>query len=216
MHHLIRSACLTDYVEVARSVGLEPYRMIEAVGLPRASLRDPDLKISSLAVISLLEASAKAAEIDNFGLRLSEKRHLSNLGLVGLIAREQPTVRKMIEALARYSGLHSDAISLGVEEGEGLVVISPAVSTQRPIPMRQATELSVGVLFRILRISLGDTWKPQFISFSHGPPKSRDIHFRLLGSRVRFGQHTNAIVCRVRDLERPLPQSDSVMARYIQ
>jgi hypothetical protein len=102
MPYLIRGACLTDYIEVARSVGLEPYRMLDAVGLPRASLNSPDLKISLPAFICLLEASARAANIDNFGLRLSERPLLSNLGAIELMAREQP------ELLAQYSALHSD------------------------------------------------------------------------------------------------------------
>src|SRR5262245_21765493 len=80
MPYLIRAACLTDYVEVARSVGLEPNRMIDAVGLPQASLHNPDLKISLAAFTRLLEVSAKAARVDDFGLRLSERRLLSNLG----------------------------------------------------------------------------------------------------------------------------------------
>jgi AraC-like DNA-binding protein len=216
MPHLIRSACMTDYINVARSVGLEPDRMVEAIGLPNACLRNPDLKISLPVFIRLLETSAKAAKIDNFGLRLSERRLLSNLGPLGLIAREQPTVRKAIEALSRYSGLHSDGINLQVEERDDLVIVSPVVSFRRGAPMRQATELSVGVVFRFLRISLGDAWKPQFVSFTHSPPKSHDIHRRTLGSRVKFGQGSNAIVCRIPDLEAPMPASDPVMARYIQ
>jgi len=43
----IRSARLVDYVEVARSVGLDPYKMLERVGLPRSCLRKPDLRISA-------------------------------------------------------------------------------------------------------------------------------------------------------------------------
>jgi hypothetical protein len=93
MPYLIRAACLTDYVEVAHSVGIEPNRMIDAVDLPRACLDNPDLKISLSAFSRLLEVSAKAAKVDNFGLRLSERRLLSNLGPVGLLAREQRTVR---------------------------------------------------------------------------------------------------------------------------
>ena len=42
----IRSARLVDYVEVARSVGLDPYKMLERVGLPRSCLRK-DLRISA-------------------------------------------------------------------------------------------------------------------------------------------------------------------------
>jgi AraC-like DNA-binding protein len=206
---------LTDYVDVSHLVGLEPYRMVDAVGLPRACLQDPDLKISLPAFIRLLEASAKAANIDNFGLRLSERRLLSNLGPVGLIAREQPTVRKAMDALAHYIGLHSDGIILRIDERDDLVVISPMVSIRRSIPMRQATELSVGVVFRILRISLGGAWKPHFVSFSHGPPRSCDVHHRIFGSRVQFRHHFNGIVCKARDLEKTIPTSDPVMARYI-
>jgi AraC-like DNA-binding protein len=213
--HLIRGACLTDYVELARSVGLEPHRMIAAVGLPRASLQDPDIKVSLRAFIRLLEVSTKSANIDNFGLRLSEKRVLSNLGPVGLIAREQSTVRKALEALAHYIGLHSDGINLRIEDRDDLVVLKPVVLIRQGMPIRQATELSVAVMFRILRIALGGAWKPQFVSFSHGPPRSRDIHYRIFGPRVDFGQDSNAIACRARDLEKAIPTSDPVMARYI-
>jgi AraC-like DNA-binding protein len=216
MPHLIRGACLTDYIEVARSLGLEPYRMVDAVGLPRACLRDPDLKISLPAFIRLLEVSAKAAKVDNFGLQLSERRLLSNLGPAGLMAREQPTVRKGIEALAHYVGLHSDGIILRIDVRDDSLVIGPALSIRSSVPIRQATELSMGVVFRILRISLGDAWKPQVVSFTHGPPRSRDVHLRIFGSRVEFGQDFNAIACRVRDLDKPIPTSDPVMARYIQ
>jgi len=58
MPKLIRSACLTNYVEVARSIGLDPYRQLKAAGLSRACLADPDTMIRASAVGRLLEASA--------------------------------------------------------------------------------------------------------------------------------------------------------------
>jgi len=216
MPHLIRSASLTDYRDVAHSAGLDPYRMVDAVGLPKACLSDPDVKIPLAAVARLLESSAKAAGIDNFGLRLSEKRLLSNLGPVGLIAREQPTGRTAVQVIARYIGLHSDGVSVRLQEDADLVVIIPVVSVSRSVPMRQMVELSVGVTFRTLRILLGTSWNPQVISFVHGSPKSLEIHRRVFGSRVKFAQEFNGVICRARDLDKPLPVSDPVMARYIQ
>ena len=215
MPYLIRAACLTDYVEVARSVGLEPNRMIDAVGLPQASLQNPELKIALSAFTRLLEVSAKAAKVDNFGLRLSERRLLSNLGPVGFLVREQRTVHEAMETLARYIGLHSDGIRLDVEEQDDLVLISPTVLIRRSVPMRQATELSVGVAFRVLQIFLGAAWKPQFTCFSHGPPSDGDIHRRILGQRVKYGREFNGIVCRADNLAEPLRASDRVFARYI-
>jgi hypothetical protein len=76
----------------------------------------------------------KQQKIENFGLRLSERRLLSNLGPDGLLAREQQTVRKAMEALAHYIGLHSDGIILRIENRDDLVVISPVVSAQRGRP----------------------------------------------------------------------------------
>jgi AraC-like DNA-binding protein len=215
MPFLIRAACLTDYVEVAHSVGLEPDRLIDAVGLPQASLGNPDLKISLSAFTRLLEVSAKAAKVDNFGLRLAERRLLSNLGPVGLLAREQRTVHEAMEALARYIGLHSDGIRLDVEEQDEFVFISPVVLIRRTVPMRQATELSVGCAFRLLRTFLGAAWKPQFTCFSHGPPSNHDVHLRIFGRRVEYGHEFNGIVCKADDLAQPLHAADPVFARYI-
>jgi len=50
-------ASLVDYPEIARSVGLDPDKMLERVRLPRSCLRNPDLRISADAVAELLEAS---------------------------------------------------------------------------------------------------------------------------------------------------------------
>ena len=95
----IRSASLVDYVEVAGSVGLDPYKMLGRFRLARSCLRSPDLRISADAVAELLQASASAARVDDFALRLAQRRGLSNLGPLALIVREQPTVRKAIEVL---------------------------------------------------------------------------------------------------------------------
>ena len=114
----IRSASLVDYVEVAGSLGLDPYKMLERVGLRRSCLQSPDLRISADAVAELLQASASAARVDDFALRLAQRRGLSNLGPLALIVREQPTVRKAIEVLIQYIGLHSDALCPRLEEKE--------------------------------------------------------------------------------------------------
>ena len=108
MPDLIRAACLTHYADVARSVGIDPAKMLKSVGFPARGLADPDIKIPSGGFRRLLEASAAAAGIDDFGLRLAERGGLSNLGPVALVARDQPTVGAAMEALARYIHVHNE------------------------------------------------------------------------------------------------------------
>jgi hypothetical protein len=110
MPRLIRSAALNNYVELARSLGLDPYRMIAAYDLPAACLDDPEIKVPVTSVIKLLEESALRSGKIDFGLRLSENRTLANLGALALLVREQPTIRKALDALAGYMFLHSEAL----------------------------------------------------------------------------------------------------------
>jgi len=93
MPRLIRSAALNNYVELSRSLGLDPYRMITSCGLPAACLDDPDTKVPLASVIKLLEQSALKSGKPDFGLRLAENRTLANVGALALLVREQPSVR---------------------------------------------------------------------------------------------------------------------------
>jgi hypothetical protein len=58
MERLVRHAALTGYPEVARSVGLDPARLMAAEGLDVAALADQDRWTPAVPVARLLERSA--------------------------------------------------------------------------------------------------------------------------------------------------------------
>jgi len=172
MPKLIRSACLTSYVEVARSVGLDPYRQLKAAGSSRACLADPDTMIRASAVGGLLEASARAAGVEDFELRMAETRRLSVLGPIVLLLQEEPTVRKALASLARYLRLHTDSLALGIEEDGETAIIREERIIQARKPARQVSELTVGALHGILRSLLDAAWKPERVcSRMRRPPR---------------------------------------------
>ena len=210
----IRAAFLTGYVELARSVGLDPLRMLDAAGIPRAALTDPDLRFPTSAARDLLEASARVAE--DFGLRLIDQRTPSIMGPVALIAREQPNVRGVIDAVARHTALHTEATALHVEEAGDVVIIHVRTRFPTPGPTRQAVESGMGQVMRILRMYLGAQWRPVSAAFVHGPPKSMATHHRVFGPGVAFNQDFDGIVCTREDLDRPNLAADPEMARQIE
>ena len=213
MTDLIRSACLTSYPGIARSLGLDPLRLLDSCGIDRRCLADPDIKLPANALGRLLEASAKAAKVEDFGLRLAETRTLSILGPVGLLVREEATVRDAIGSLMRYIRLHNEALYLRLEEHCGEANISLEIRIERPVPVRQGVELAVGVLYRILCSLRGTQWRP-LVCFAHDAPRRSDSHRRLFGGRVRFNHDFNGIVCSTSDLDRAIPASDPALARY--
>lgn len=215
MRYLIRSASLTGFAAVARSVGLDPASMLPSVGLEPSVLQDPDLRIPVDAVRTLLESSARASGAEDFGLRMALTRNLSNLGPLGLVVREEPTLRAMLDTLARYVRLHNESLFFRVDQTGGVVVISQELFVGRPMPVRQSVELSIGMLHRSLNALLGGQWHPLRVCFRHDAPAKLATHHRVFGGTpVQFDADFDGVVCRASDLERPLPAADPVLARY--
>jgi AraC-like DNA-binding protein len=216
MPRLIRGAVLSNYVEVARAAGLDPYRMIAEFRLPPASLRDPEVKVSAAAVGRLLEASAARSGKPDFGLRLADQRTVTNLGAMALLVREQPTVRKALDVLVGYMFLHSEALLLTMREQNGDVILSLAIEVERPVPIRQSVELGIGFLQRSLQQLFRERWKPEAICFTHAAPAKKDAYRKFFGIDVLFNQDFNGIICAARDIDAAVPAADAKMTRYVQ
>lgn len=127
---------------MARSLGLQPLKLLAAAGIGRRCLDDPDIKMPAGAPGRLLESSARVANAEDFGLRLAETRSLAALGPVGLLVCQEPTVREALQALMRYIGLHNEAMIVRLEELNGDAIISVELHLTRPAPMRQGVELA--------------------------------------------------------------------------
>lgn len=214
MAGLIRSASLTNFAEIARQVGLDPARLLSEVGLPQRCLRDPELKVPLDAVRQLLEIAAERSGTEAFGLRMAEARQLSNLGPVGLLVREQQTLRLGIETLVRHTRRLNQALFLTLEESGDVVVLREQLIVGHAAAVRQSTELAIGVVFRVVRSFLGADWKPRRVCFAHDAPVDRSVHERVFGRNVEFGHDFNGIVCARRDLEARNADADPQMARY--
>jgi AraC-like DNA-binding protein len=212
----LRSASLTNYAEVARSLGLDPFAQLRAAGLDPQCLNNPDLKVPVLRVHALLESSAHAASVEDFGLRMAMSRRLSNLGLIALAAREEPTVRDALHCLQRTMHLHNESLRLVIEEENDVVILREQILARVQGPMRQGIELSIGVLYRIIKEFLGDSWTPMAVCFMHEAPHDTSSYRKAFGCSVQFNSVLNGITCRRRDLDRAMPMADPQSLRTLQ
>ncbi|MBN8903630.1 MAG: AraC family transcriptional regulator, partial [Rhodospirillales bacterium] len=151
--------------------------LLSSVGIDARALADPEMRISVQAMGQLLELAAQQSKIDTFGLRLAETRSLSILGPIGLLLREEPTVRHAIRSLAKYVCLHNEAIVLRFDQFGSQAVVSTEFHLARQRPFRQGVELTIGVLFRVLQPLIGRHWRP-IVCFTHEPPARRELAAR--------------------------------------
>lgn len=215
MSRLVRAAALTNYIAIAQSVGLDPWRMAREAGLSTACLDNPDLKVPATRVAQLLDASAALSGQEAFALLMVEGRRLSNLGVLGLLTREEPTLRAALESANRYARVHNEALVQRVEESDGIATIYEDLLTERAEPLRQGIEMVVGVTLRMIRVFLGAEWRARRICFSHPEPGDLSVHRRVLGQTPEFNCDFNGIVCASRDLDAPIASADPVMSEYL-
>lgn len=217
MASLVRAACLTDYSEVASACGLNPSRMLLDAGLPPSVLSEPDLMIPVECVGRLLQASALASGNESFGLSMARSRLLSNMGAVGLLIRDQETLRESLAMLMRYQSLLNGSLTLAIEEtGSTVVIREVLMAGNAHQSTRQRVELALGVMVRAIRQLLGADWMPRRVCFEHAAPANLGVHTQLFGPHVEFDCGFNGIVCAQSDLDRRNPHADPAMVRYAQ
>lgn len=212
MSQLGRTAGLTGFLEMSRKVGVDAHQLAAVVGLPPASLTDPDLRVSVESMARMFEMAAEQSGVEDFALRVAGTRRLSNLGVVGLVIREQPNVRGALQAYARYQWFQNDAYSLDVrEDGERATirVLYP------PWQQRQIAELSLATVVRNLKSILGEAWRPLEVRFTHAAPARLDSHRRVFGVTPLFDQDGMAVVISKADMDTRIPSADPAMARQV-
>jgi AraC-like DNA-binding protein len=211
---VIRSASLSGYMELARSLGLHPQSLMRKSGLSPRCLDDPETPISVAAVRELLEASAQAAHVEDFGLRLARDRRISNLGPISIVLRDEPTARQALDTLSRYLRLLNASLLTHIEAHTDVVIIREELLIDGAAAVRQSIELAVGVMFRILAELLGPAWKARRVCFTHRAPADLSNHKGLFGVEIEFNSSFNGIVCAAKDLATRLPVHPSGMSPY--
>lgn len=215
MVQLVRVAALTGYFETMGSFGVDPQPLLKEQGLSAAMLANPEQPIPARAASRLLERSAEVTGCITFGLRMAEGRAVANLGSTSLLIAHEPTLRAALATLEEFLVRINSSLVLHFEEFDGQTILREDFALRRPEPVRQSSNLVVGVLARLCTSTLGDSWAPLSASFTHEPPpaKQRAIFQRLFRCRLDFDQEFNGIVIDSRDLDRPNPKADVKLAR---
>lgn len=215
MPRFVRAAALTNYVEIALAHGLDPWQMVREAGLSSACLDDPNLRLPTDLATQLLETSAARSGAEAFGLLMVEGRRISNLGLLGLLTREEPNLRQALLSSKRYGSLHNQSLVQRVEEADGIATIYEDLLTSQKGYTRQGIEMVVGVVVRMIKVMLGANWRARRICFSHPEPANMSIHRRVLGQTPEFNCDFNGIVCTSADLDTPIASADPVMSDFL-
>jgi AraC-like DNA-binding protein len=214
MHTFVRCATLNGYVDLARSLGLDPARLVRRVGLDPADLAVPDKWISAPAVARLLDATARRSAHPDFALRLAERRRLSTLGPLSVVLREEPDLRSVLTLLVKFERSYNEALHLRLTESEGLATIRVWCEFGEPAPADQPLILAIGALHGIIRECVGPSWRPLSVCFSHRAPVDLTTYHRVFGPGLRFEHDFTGILLYADDLDARNVLADPLLKPY--
>jgi AraC-like DNA-binding protein len=214
MQSMVRSSTMHGYFDVARGLGLNPYELVQEVGLDAVALANPDDRIPADGACRLLEATAEKAACPILGLLIAQTRQQFGTGVVNVLLAHKRTLREVLLAAAQYRYLLNEALGVYIETTGDTVTIREEIVAEPGTRTVQAIELAVGLLSRHSSALLGAHWKPHSVHFTHAAPPHLTFHRQFFGCPITFESDFNGFVCAAADLDYPNPNADPVLVRY--
>lgn len=209
----VRAALLADFPDLSRQFGIDPLPLLRKAGLDLAVIANPGLNVPAAQVADLLELAAQASNREDFALQLAMRRNLAHLGPSGLVISQQPSLRHALAMAERYRHLLNEVLYVGIEPGDGQVLLRCSLALEGAMLARQMSELALATTVQLARIVIDPHWSPEAALLVHPAPRDSLTHRRFFGCPVRFGEHCNGLILPAADLDRENPRAQTQLAQ---
>ena len=211
----MRGSIIADVSALLLDLEIDPKAIFAQAKIDAVHLADRDMPVRLADLLELLELAADRAGIEDFGLRLAQRRGVPDLGPVSLILRAQESVRGALLALGASLHLHSDAhcVTLIEENDEPLVLVGTAGGGAGR--WRQVTDVGLASVVQVLRWLIGDDWSPKLLCVSYARPNSIVAHERFFRCPIEHQHEFDGLVLRREDVEREIPGSSPMLRRQM-
>jgi AraC-like DNA-binding protein len=205
---------LQPFFAAAEALGVDTEPGLRAMQLSRASLEDPELRVSHAAVQQLLDAALRISGERDLGLLAAELALPVHLDVVEYVARAQPTAGKALASAVRYHTLLHDGLAMHTRSEDGATIWSVDFGTLQIDPAAYEFTLAVYVIAS-RRITGQPALAPREVRFRHAQPKDLSRHRRIFGCALRFCAHEYAIVLPEEQVSLPLSGADAGLAALL-
>jgi AraC-like DNA-binding protein len=204
----VLAAAADGVVGLIDAMGGDVDRIFGEAGIDLGLLDSPFNELSLRQYCRLFEEAARQTRYDNFGLRFGHGFKPRQLGPIGYMAINSPTMAAGVRALIDYFPAHQQNTTMALRQERDLLFLDYQITDGRIGRRRQDAELSLGMFCNMFYHCHGKAWRPLEIHFEHPRPLEAREHEMLFGAPIFFAQPTNSIVFRRRDLDAAMPDPD--------
>lgn len=207
---VIRGTSLTGYPDLVTELGGDPDPLLARAGISRTDVGRFDSFFTYVSLIHAVESAATATSTPDFGRRLARRQGIETLGPVGVAARTSKTVTEALQMFEHYLDAYSPAIAVvpNREPDDRTLFLEFKILIPHPPAHPQTTELSLGVILRVLRFLLGAHYAPTVVHLPHLPLMALEDYLRYFSGTPQFGSSRAGFVLPTEDLQRPLVRDE--------
>jgi AraC-like DNA-binding protein len=194
-------------------------RLLREAGVDPEHVRDHDALVSLRATVAFMESAAAETGDDSLGLEYGAQLPWKDLGVLGYVMFNSPTVGQGLENCSRFYSLQQTLGKLSLSQVAHEARVSYALVGPGLGPTTQLVDTVLAFLVRYCREAPAQPgWAPQEVRFERGAPSDQSRHRRFFVAPLRFRQSENAFIFPAKDLERPVKSADpdllSILQRY--
>ncbi|HEY7689270.1 MAG TPA: AraC family transcriptional regulator [Dongiaceae bacterium] len=204
----VLAAAASGIADVVGGLGGDVERVFRAAKIDKGVLENPINEISLGQYCRMFEHAAIETQYDNFGLRFGIDFKPRQLGPIGYMAINSPTLAAGLRNLVDYFPAHQQMSTLALRADRDIMTLEYQINDGRIGLRRQDAELSLGMFCNVFYHCLGRRWAPLELHFEHPRPWDAREHEALFDAPVFFTQPTNAILFRRRDMDTLMPDPD--------
>lgn len=189
-----RIGALTTVPALIRNLGADPAPIMARAGLSHDALDLPSNRVPFAALTQFLSEAAARTGCPHFGLLAGRTFHLSDLGALGAIVRNSPTVGLALEEFAVLQHLHSGGALAFLLHRGGVVDFGYAIYDPDARATLQIYDTAIAVACNMMREVCGEGFSPSEVFLPHAAPVDAAPYRRFFRAPVRF----NAEFCALR------------------
>lgn len=208
----MRAVVLTGYAEIARSLGLDPVRMMRQAGVPLDALDHPENRIPAGAVVRLLERSAEESGCEAFALLMAERRTFASLGPISLLLERLPHLRAVVRACIAFQRQLNEVVVVALEEDHDTCMIKLDLLPE--FVSAQMLDLVAGMAHQVLSGASRGRWKPACVHLTRPTPEDPSPWRRFYNAPLEFEGSFNGFSTSSMAMLAANPLADETMARH--
>jgi AraC-like DNA-binding protein len=211
-HGTLRTGYLRGLLDLVRSRGCDPRRILEHNEIDSRTFEDPDQHIDCTAAVNLMESCSSLLHDPLFGMRLAERQDPEVFGCAMTLARFAPNLRLALQSLSDYMSISASP------EGDMELVTGREIAE-----LRWWTDTGLGdseqvnyqgllLITKTLQMLAGADFRPRYATLTF--KIARSIHQPIqerLGCRVSGNAAAHAIAFPVEILDRPIATSNKTL-----